>query len=63
MVPQRERSCEIVSHIAENDPAAAIRLDEMLIHKAESLTDVPRWSRKTRKTVTQLLPVGSSLII
>ena len=54
---------KIVSYIAENDPAAAIRFDETLINKAESLTDVPRMGRTTRKAVTRLIRVGSYLII
>ena len=54
---------KIVSYIAENDPAAAIRFGETPINKAESLADVPDGAATTRKAATRFLPVGSYLII
>jgi toxin ParE1/3/4 len=55
---------KIVSHIANDDPAAAMRFGETLINKAESLADAPAMGPRLRgRTTTRFLPVGSYLII
>jgi plasmid stabilization system protein ParE len=55
---------KIVSYIANDDPAAAIRFGETLINKAESLADVPGMGPLLPgKANTRFLPVGSYLII
>jgi toxin ParE1/3/4 len=55
---------KIVSHIAKDNPTAAIRFGETLINKAESLADAPGMGPLLPgKTTTRFLPVGSYLII
>jgi len=54
----------IVSYIAKDDPAAAIRFGETLINKAQSLGDAPRMGPALPgKATTRFLPIGSYLII
>jgi plasmid stabilization system protein ParE len=55
---------KIVSYIAKDDPAAAIRFGETLINKAESLADTPGMGPLLPgKSATRFLPVGNYLII
>ena len=55
---------KIVSYIAKDDQAAAIRFGETLITKAEALADAPGMGPLLPgKPTTRFLPVGAYLII
>jgi plasmid stabilization system protein ParE len=55
---------KIVSYIADDDPAAAIRFGERLISKAESLADAPEiGTLLPGRPNVRFLPVGAYLII
>ena len=55
---------KIVSYIAKDDPAAAIRFGDMLISNAESLGDTPEMGPLLPgKPTTRFLPVGAYVII
>jgi toxin ParE1/3/4 len=55
---------KIVSYIAKDDWAAAIRFGETLISKAESLASAPEMGPiLPQKSGTRFLPVGAYLII
>ncbi len=55
---------KIVSYIAKEDSAAAVRFGETLITKAESLADTPKMGPLLPgKPATRFLPVGAYLII
>lgn len=54
----------IVSYIAQDDQAAAIRFGELLITKSESLANAPEMGAITpQRPSTRFLPVGAYLII